>query len=91
MQKASAWYIATYFPYEDVEKYYIGSHGVPYLSFPWVVSDYLMEIFKITSLSQPTTTIISVETKISDTIMEFWKSNLGKLIQKYEDRLRLRL
>ncbi|GMH41422.1 hypothetical protein BSKO_09332 [Bryopsis sp. KO-2023] len=44
LHKASAWYWASYVD-EDCETFLVGNTSQRFLSFPWVVSDYLAEIY----------------------------------------------
>lgn len=45
LRKAAAWYYVTYSKDEEVETYNVGNVSVRFLSFPWIVSDYLMKIY----------------------------------------------
>ncbi|GMH33449.1 hypothetical protein BSKO_01283 [Bryopsis sp. KO-2023] len=90
LRKAAAWYYVTYSSDEDVEVYKVGkTTAVRFLSFPWVVSDYLMKLYK-RNLDQGRTKPESVQLEIGRSICAEFKNCEHWLVSGFNERCQLR-
>lgn len=89
LKKAAAWYYVTYSKDEKVETYDVGNLSVRFLSFPWIMSDYLMKIYK-KNLKNNMIEARPVSIEIGDSIMEHFGEIEGYLVDTFSGHCHLR-